>query len=201
MKYFVTAIDTDSGKTLVSAIFCRALKADYWKPVQAGSPTDSDQIKKWCKETKVYDETYLLNTPESPHAAAKKEEIIIELNKFSIPHYKENLIIEGAGGVMVPLNDDELMIDLIEKLDIEVILVCNLYLGSINHSLLSIEALQKRGIQIMGIVFNGDANSDSEEIILKFAKVPCLLRIKREHQISEEIIDQYAEQLLKKLDK
>ncbi|MDH5365706.1 MAG: dethiobiotin synthase [Cyclobacteriaceae bacterium] len=199
MKYFVTAIDTDSGKTLVSAILCRALKADYWKPVQAGSPTDSDQIKKWCAGTKIHAETYLLNTPESPHAAAKKEKIKIELDQFSIPEYKENLIIEGAGGLMVPLNDDELMIDLIEKLDIEVVLVCNLYLGSINHSLLSIEALQKRGVQIKGVVFNGDANNESEEIILKYAKAPCLLRIKKEHQINEEIIGQYAEQLLKKL--
>jgi dethiobiotin synthetase len=197
MKYFVTAIDTDSGKTLVSAILCEALKADYWKPVQAGSPRDSDVIKKLVtnKITSIHPETYLLKTPASPHAAAKIDGITIELSAFKIPATVNPLIIEGAGGCLVPLNDQEFIIDLIRMLKSNVILVADLYLGSINHTLLTIEALQKRNIPVSGIIFNGDSNPESERIILLRSQLPCLLRITKENSITGEVIAKYAKQI------
>src|SRR6186997_2375007 len=107
MRYFVTAIDIDSGKTLVSAILCEALQADYWKPVQAGLPRDSDTVRELVSNplTKVHPERYLLRTPASPHAAAKLDGIEIKLQDFKIPVTNNTLIIEGAGGCLVPLND------------------------------------------------------------------------------------------------
>jgi len=200
MNYFITAIGTDSGKTLVSAIFCNALKADYWKPIQAGLPGDSSLVKSLCiYDFKVHKEAYLLNTPESPHASAKKDGVAIRLEDIQIPTTKNNLIIEGAGGLMVPLNENDLMIDLINKLKVEVILVCDLYLGSINHSLLSIEALHSRKIPIKGIVFNGTSNKESEDIILAKAQVPCILRVSKEKLIDQEVVQKYASQLKKTL--
>lgn len=197
MRYFVTAIDTDSGKTLVSAILCEALKADYWKPVQAGLPRDSDVIKKLVanKITRIHPETYLLKTPASPHAAAKIDGITIELNAFKMPETLNPLIIEGAGGCLVPLNDQEFVIDLIRVLKSTVIVVADLYLGSINHTLLTIEALQKRNIPISGIIFNGDSNPESERIILLRSQLPCLLRINKENSITSEVIAKYAKQI------
>lgn len=199
MNYFITAIGTESGKTLVSAIFCRALCAEYWKPIQAGYPTDSETINELLPGVKIHKEACLLKAPESPHAAAKKEDKFISLEDILTPKHNGDLIIEGAGGLMVPLNEEELMIDLIEKLKVEVILVSNIYLGSINHSLLSIEALKNRNIKIAGVVFNGGSNVDSERVILKYAKAPCLLRIKEESKINEAIVNRYAKELLRNL--
>jgi dethiobiotin synthetase len=199
MKYFVTAIDTDSGKTLVSAILCEALKADYWKPVQAGSPRDSDVIKTLVtnKITQIHPETYLLKTPASPHAAAKIDGITIELSAFKIPETLNPLIIEGAGGCLVPLNDQEFVIDLIRTLKSNVIVVADLYLGSINHTLLTIEALRQRNIHISGIIFNGNSNPESERIILFHTQLPCLLRINKESSITSAVIEKYAKQITK----
>jgi dethiobiotin synthetase len=199
MKYFVTAIDTDSGKTLVSAILCEALKADYWKPVQAGLPRDADTVKNLVsnKETKIFPETYLLNTPASPHAAAKLDNTTILLERFIMPATTNSLIIEGAGGCLVPLNDDAFVIDLIKTLNIEVIIVADLYLGSINHTLLTVEALQKRNITVKGLIFNGEPNPESERIILLHTKIPCLLRIQKEKAITSAIVGKYAAQIKK----
>lgn len=199
MNYFITAIGTDSGKTIVSAIFCKALNASYWKPVQAGQPTDRDRIIELVPEVRTYKEAYLLSTPESPHAASIKEGVVVKLEDFQMPDHVGNLIIEGAGGLMVPINEDDLMIDLVQKLNTTIILVCNLYLGSINHSLLSIEALKSRKLKIAGIVFNGNSNEDSERIILKHAQAPCLLHIKNEKHINTTIIEGYAKELLKNM--
>jgi dethiobiotin synthetase len=197
MKYFVTAIDTDSGKTLVSAILCETLQADYWKPVQAGLPRDAETVRALISNTitKIHNETFLLNTPASPHAAAKKDGITIDLNAFKSPVTENPLIIEGAGGCLVPLNDHDLVIDLIQKLDVEVILVSDLYLGSINHSLLTLEALQGRRIKIKGIIFNGEPNPESERIILLRSQLQCLLRINRELTINREAVTKYADLL------
>lgn len=198
MKCFVSAIGTDSGKTLVSAILCEAFGADYWKPIQAGKPTDSYEVKKLLTNTRsqVYPERYLLKTPASPHAAAKLDRANINITDFDLPETTNDLIIEGAGGLMVPLNEDQLMIDLISYLKLDVILVSNLYLGSINHSLLSIEALKNRRIKLKGIIFNGPSNPDSESVILKYAKTSCLLHIDRESIINKEVICNYAQKLL-----
>jgi len=202
MRYFVTAIDTDSGKTLVSAILCEALKADYWKPVQAGLPRDSDIVKELVSndQSKIHAETYLLKTPSSPHAAARIDGVNINLIDFKIPETSNPLIVEGAGGCLVPLNDNDFVIDLISFLKMDVILVADLYLGSINHTLLTIEALQKRKIKIKGLIFNGDANPESERIILLHSKLRCLLRIKKESKIDPSEVLKYADMIKTNLD-
>jgi dethiobiotin synthetase len=194
MNLFVTAIDTDSGKTLVSAILCEALQADYWKPIQAGSPRDSETVRKLVSNrlTKIHDEKYLLKTPASPHAAANIDGITISLNELKLPETKNRLIIEGAGGCLVPLNDENFVIDLVPNLQAELILVADLYLGSINHTLLTVEALKHRAVPVRGIIFNGESNPESERIILHHAKLPCLLRIKKESVIDAAVVKKYA---------
>ena len=194
MNYFVTAIGTDSGKTLVSAILCEALEADYWKPIQAGLPKDSDVIKSLVSNSmiKIHNETYLLNTPASPHAAAKKEGIEINLNNLQSPSTIRQLIIEGAGGCLVPLNDHDYVIDIAKNTNTEVILVSNLYLGSINHTLLSAHLLDSKNIPVKGIIFNGMANKESERIILLHTNYHCLLRIQQEQEITPATVKKYA---------
>ncbi|MEO7988821.1 MAG: dethiobiotin synthase [Chryseolinea sp.] len=201
MNYFVTAIHTDSGKTLVSAILCEALHADYWKPVQAGFPTDSETVANLVSNasTKIHAEAYLLKKPASPHAAAKAESIEIRRENFILPRIGHDLIIEGAGGCLVPLAKDFFVVDLIDKFKAEVILVSNLYLGSINHTLLTVEALKNRKINIKGIIFNGEPNPESESIILSTTKLPLLLHILPETIITKEVVLRYAQQLKKNL--
>ncbi|MDN5199872.1 dethiobiotin synthase [Fulvivirgaceae bacterium BMA10] len=201
MNYFVTAIGTDSGKTVVSAILIEALKADYWKPVQAGYPTDSTVIKELLPNANItfHRERYLLNTPASPHAAAKIDHVEINLNDFKVPETKRNLVIEGAGGLMVPLNDKDMVHDLIPVCKAEVILVANLYLGSINHTLLSINLLKQKGYKVKGIIFNGEENIESERIILEQSGYLCLLRIRPEAQVDHNMIRTYADKIAGKL--
>lgn len=194
MNYFITAIGTDSGKTLASAIFCEALSADYWKPVQAGLPRDTDVVRKLIqnKKTVLHPEQYLLRTAASPHAAAKLDRIAISLAAFKLPETNNTLIIEGAGGCLVPLNDTDFVIDLIPQFKCEVFLISNHYLGSINHTLLTLEALKKRNLSLKGLIFNGDPNEESERIILRHAGLKCLLRIKKEPEIDRHIVAKYA---------
>lgn len=201
MKYFITAIGTDSGKSIVSAIFCEALEADYWKPVQAGLPRDTDGVRALVSNTRssFHPEQYLLNTAASPHAAARIDNINISLSSFKLPQTENALVIEGAGGCLVPLNDENFVIDLASLLNAPVVLVSNHYLGSINHTLLTLEALQARNIEIKGLVFNGDANEESERIILHHAKLECLLRVAREPLLDRSVIKKYAELLKSKL--
>ncbi len=196
-KYFVTGIDTDSGKTLASAILCEALKADYWKPVQAGLPRDADTVKALVPNntTRIHPERFLLNTPASPHASAEIDGVKIHLHDFAIPETTNPLIVEGAGGVLVPLNDNDCIADLISYLNLEVVVVADLYLGSINHTLLTIEALKNRNARIKGIIFNGTPNPASESIILRHAAVPCLLNIKKENKIDHTVVTRYGREL------
>jgi dethiobiotin synthetase len=197
MNYFITGIDTDSGKTMVSAIVCEARKADYWKPVQAGRPRDSDVVRSLVDPTlTIHPEAYLLNTPASPHAAAKIDGVEIKIHAMSLPKTAGDLVIEGAGGCLVPLNDHEFVIDLIHYFNATVIVVADLYLGSINHTLLTIEALQKRELPIAGIIFNGSSNPESERIILLHSKLRCLLKIKREDVVDKKVIRKYADELM-----
>ena len=194
MNYFVTAIGTDSGKTVVSSILCEALEADYWKPVQAGFPRDTESVMQLVtnKHTKFHPEQYLLSTPASPHAAARIDQVKIELASFALPSTQRTLIIEGAGGCLVPLNETDFVIDLAQIFPSEVILVSNLYLGSINHTLLTAEALRRRNIKVKGLIFNGDRNEESERIILSHTKLDCLLRIKNEPVINAQVVNSYA---------
>jgi len=199
MNYFITAIGTDSGKTLVSAILCKALQADYWKPVQAGFPRDADTVKSLVPECIIHPETYLLNTPASPHASAKIDGVEIDLEKFSLPKTNSALIVEGAGGCLVPLNDKDFVIDIPQRLNLPIILVSNLYLGSINHTLLTINLLKQRNLTVVGIIFNGKSNPESERIILKHSDYKTIWHIKEEPEITQTKISEYAEKLKSKL--
>ncbi|MGN6646526.1 MAG: dethiobiotin synthase [Cytophaga sp.] len=198
-KYFVTAISTDSGKTLVSAILVNALQADYWKPVQAGMiETDSNTIRKLLnsEHSIIHPEAYRLQYPASPHAAAKKENIVIDPASIQLPDTDGNdLVIEGAGGVLVPLNDTAVVADLITQFDAEVILVSNIYLGSINHTLLTAEELKRRGIKVKGIIFNGEPNEETERIILKHTGYKKLLHVYPEEKITDAVVKAYAVKL------
>jgi len=198
MNYFVTAIGTDSGKTFLSAILCEALQADYWKPVQAGMPRDADTVRNLLSNSvsKIHQEAYLLGTPASPHASAKKDGVTIQLKKFVVPQINRDLIIEGAGGCLVPLNDIDFVIDLAKRFKSQPVLVSNLYLGSINHTLLSADYLKKNKFDVKGIIFNGESNPESEEIILKHTGFDCLLRVNQE-EVTKETVKKYAD-ILKK---
>lgn len=197
-RYFVTAIDTDSGKTLVSAILCQALGASYWKPIQAGFPRDTERVQELVsrKDIQFYDEQYLLNTPASPHAAAAIDGVEIRLNSFQVPSHHNDLIIEGAGGCLVPINDHDFVIDLAATFGCDVIVVADLYLGSINHTLLTFSELKRRNLPVKGIIFNGEANPQSERIILKHTGVPCLLRVAREQEVDQNTVKKYSTEFL-----
>ena len=170
MKIFITGIGTDVGKTIASAIVVEALEADYWKPIQAGDidNSDSHKIQRYISNDKtvIHNNSYKLNTPASPHYAAEVDGTKIELAKIIEPKTSNNLVIEGAGGGLVPLNDADSIVDLIQK-EYKTIVVSRHYLGSINHTLLTIEALKSRKISVAGIIFSGDENKATEEIIIK----------------------------------
>jgi dethiobiotin synthetase len=194
--FFITAIHTDSGKTLASAILTYALKADYWKPVQCGEPTDTDQIKTWFgPEVICHPERYRLQTPASPHFAAEKEGVSIRLSDFKTPETDHNLIVEGAGGVLVPVSSKETIADLIEQLGLPVILVINHYLGALNHGLLTIRELKQRNILLAGIIFNGEDFQNAESILLQEAGCSCLLRIPKMETVGPEQIRELSTQL------
>ncbi len=181
-RYFITAIGTDSGKTLISALLCEALQADYWKPIQAGNPTDLSTVKSLVSnpKTQFFPSTYALQKPASPHDSAQAEGLQIELSKIQIPQTENALIIEGAGGLLVPLNEKDFVIDMVDNWqdsNVEIILVANLYLGSINHTLLSIKELERRNLKVKGIIFNGNSNPESEQIIAKHCPFPILFHL------------------------
>lgn len=196
MKLFVTGIGTDVGKTVASTILTQALEADYWKPVQAGDldNSDSHKVKSQISNPKsqIFENSYKLNTPASPHLAAAIDGITIDLKKIIAPKTKNNLVIEGAGGVLVPLNNEDCIIDLIQK-DYKVIIVSRHYLGSINHTLLTFEALKSRKIEVSGIIFSGDENKATEEIILSKTKAKFIGRINNEPYFDQNVIQYYAD--------
>jgi len=175
---FVTGIGTGIGKTLVSAALVEKLKADYWKPVQSGDleTSDTKTVKNLISNniSVFHPETYGLTQPFSPHKSAAIDKITIDENKFLLPKTDNTLIVEGAGGLMVPLNDRFLIIDLIKHLQTPVILVTQNYLGSINHTLLSVDALKQRGMLIKGIIFNGIKDIYSKEYILDYTGLKLL---------------------------
>jgi dethiobiotin synthetase len=202
MKLFVTGIGTDVGKTVASAIITQALEADYWKPIQAGDldNSDSHKIQHYIsnKVTVIHENSYKLNTPASPHLAAAIDGITIDLKKIIEPKTKNHLVIEGAGGILVPLNNEDCIIDLIQK-DYKVIIVSRHYLGSINHTLLTFEALKSRKIEVAGILFSGDENKASEEIILSKTKAKFIGRIDNEPYFDQNVIQYYADKFRENL--
>lgn len=196
MKIFITGIGTDVGKTIASAIITEALQADYWKPIQAGDleNSDSHKVQRYVSnaKTKFFPNAFALLTPASPHLAAELDGIVIDLRTIKEPKTKNNLVIEGAGGVFVPLNETDCVIDLIQP-DYKVVVVSRHYLGSINHTLLTVDALKNRKLTIAGIVFNGDTNAASEAIILKKTGLKMIGRIENEPYFDQNVIRYYAD--------
>ena len=196
MKLFVTGIGTDVGKTIASAIITESLEADYWKPVQAGDldNSDSHKIKRYLTNNKtvIHPNSYTLNTPASPHLAAQIDGITINLKKIKEPATKNHLVVEGAGGLLVPLNDTDSIVDLIQP-DYKVIIVSCHYLGSINHTLLTLEVLKNRGIEVAGIIFNGTEVTSTEEVVLKRTGIKMIGRIEEEPYFDKNVVLQYAD--------
>lgn len=202
MKLFITGIGTDVGKTIASAIIIEALEADYWKPIQAGDldNSDSHKIQRYISNdtTIIHENSYKLNTPASPHLASQIDGIAIDIKNITEPKTKNHLVIEGAGGILVPLNNSDCIIDLIQK-DYKVIVVSRHYLGSINHTLLTFEALKSRNIKVAGIIFSGDENQSTEEIILEKTKAKLIGRIENEPYFDQNVISYYAEKFKENL--
>ncbi|MEJ6979281.1 dethiobiotin synthase [Pedobacter sp. P351] len=189
---FISGIGTDIGKTVVSAILVERLKADYWKPIQSGDLDNSDtkKVRALVSNTisMFHQESYQLSQPFSPHKSAAIDGIEIDLKLISQPQTSKKLVIEGAGGLMVPLNKSQYIADLISHLDAEVILVVKHYLGSINHTLLSLELLKNRNIPLKGIIFNGETDSYSEQAILDHSKLSILGRVPMVNELNPEKI-------------
>ncbi|MFT4680633.1 MAG: dethiobiotin synthetase [Granulosicoccus sp.] len=197
-NFFISGNGTDVGKTVVSACLVHALKADYWKPIQAGDLEfgDAERVKSLaasnCRE--FHSTTYGLTKPMSPHAAAEIDGVEIQLDQIQIPETDNDLIIEGAGGLLVPLNEQQTIISLVGHLNVPLILVCGTYLGSINHSLLSISEAERNGIEIAGLVFFGEQNEESERIILKMSGAKKLGGVYPQGKITSENIHLHSQQ-------
>lgn len=177
---FITGIGTDVGKTIVSAVLTSQLRSDYWKPVQAGDLdfTDGDKVRaltgpQAAAYSTIHPERFRFKLPASPHKAARAEGIKIGLQDFKLPETRNRLLIEGAGGLFVPLSDQLLMIDLIGHFKADVVLVTRNYLGCINHTLLSIHALESKNIALKHLVFNGSFDEDTFRVILNYLPEGC----------------------------
>ena len=203
MKHiFITGISTEVGKTLASAVVTEALNADYWKPIQSGDLhyTDSDKVRELISNahTKIHPSAYALRTPMSPHASAALEGVQINLSQIRRPKSTNHLIVEGAGGLMVPLNDRDTIQDLILKSD-KVVVVSRHYLGSINHTLLTLQALKAGGFEVF-VLFSGNPKPTSEEIIALKSGVPILGRIPELTRVDKVAVLEQAQLLLPELE-
>jgi dethiobiotin synthetase len=198
-KYFITGIGTNVGKTIVSAILTEALKADYWKPVQSGvaDGTDKGLVSSLITNTTsvCHNESYSFQEPASPHLAASLENQKIKLEQMHLPETQNDLIIEGAGGILVPLNDSNYVIDLAQEFEADVILVCRNYLGCINHSLLSIDYLVKNNFPVKGLVLVGNFDKAVKLAITNYSELPVLAEIPEMSEISKETILNQAQKI------
>ncbi len=194
-KYFITGISTEVGKTIVSAIFVEALQADYWKPIQSGDLqySDTDKVKKLISDNKseFHPNSYALETPMSPHASAEIDGVEICLKEILEPETNNHLVVEGAGGLLVPLNNQDTILDLIQP-EYKVVVVSRHYLGSINHTLLTVNLLKEKGFDI-AIVFSGDQHPTTESIISKMTEVPVLGSIDDEPYFDKNVVREYAQ--------
>jgi dethiobiotin synthetase len=186
---FVSAIDTDIGKTIASSVLVHYYNANYWKPIQCGTKpqTDTQTIKNLSKNIDItcFKEEYCFEEPCSPHKAAHLEGSKIELKNINLPKSNKAIIVEGAGGIMVPLNEHDFMIDLIKRLKLDVVIVTKNYLGSLNHTFSTIKILRNYNIKIKGLIFNETSDKDLENFISSRYKVPIIARIKKMSQINE----------------
>lgn len=194
-QFFVTGISTDVGKTIASAIIAEALEADYWKPVQTGSLeyTDTDRVKELIsnEKTKFHKSSFELKSPMSPHAAAKIDGVYVDRLEIHEPETENYLVIEGSGGLLVPLNDTDTILDIIMP-TYQVVVVSRNYLGSINHTLLTLNWLLIKGYDV-SLIFNGEKNEETEDIILRKTGVPLIGHIDEEEEFNKVVIKKYAE--------
>ncbi|MEC7005108.1 MAG: dethiobiotin synthase [Bacteroidota bacterium] len=203
MRIFVTSIDTNVGKTVCSSILCAGLGYDYWKPVQCGDLdfSDSMKVKSYSPLTKVHAESFQLNAPMSPHEAAKLESMDISINDFKLPK-SEEIIIEGAGGVMVPLNyKGNMIVELASMFKAKVIIVFKNYLGSINHTLLTIDKVKSVGLDILGLLVVGDEVTSSERIIEDATQMNIIARIPIVDRVNQKWVKEQGLKVKNKLDK
>lgn len=202
-RFFITGIGTNVGKTFCSAILTEALQADYWKPVQTGviESADVNEVSRLItnQRTQFQREAYSFTAPVSPHLAAAIEDEVIELSKIELPNTTNHLIIEGAGGILVPLNKTHYVIDIAKKFDAEVILVVRNYLGCINHSLLSIDYLLKNNFNLKGLILNGNYDPMVEEAIINYANTPVLARFYEMSKVNEQVVSDLARTINKEL--
>ena len=193
--FFVTGIGTDVGKTIASAILTEAIEADYWKPVQAGDLDNSDthKVRRYVSNQKTvfHPNSYALNTPMSPHGAAKIDGLDIKLDQISRPKTKNHLVIEGAGGLLVPLNNEDTVMGLIQPKD-HVIVVSRHYLGSINHTLMTLKLLKNHGFNV-SLLYSGDKHDSTESIIETMTEIPVIGRIENEPYFDQNVIKEYAQ--------
>lgn len=194
-QIFVTGISTEVGKTIASAIITEALEADYWKPVQAGNldHTDTDRVKELVSnsKTRFHKSSYELKSPMSPHAAAEIDGVTIDRLEIHEPQTDNYLVIEGSGGLLVPLNETDTVLDIIMP-TYQVIVVSRHYLGSINHTLLTVNWLMNKGYDV-SLIFSGNPNAHTENIILHKTGVSLIGRIEEETTFDKTVIKKYAD--------
>ncbi len=178
---FVTGTDTGIGKTWVSAWLVRSWQADYWKPVQSGTldGCDAEVIRRVAPEAEIHPSAHSLPEPLSPHEAARLAGVTIRLGDFQPPPTVRPLVVEGAGGVLVPLNATDLMIDLMGRLGLPVVVVARSGLGTINHTLLTLEALRRRGLEPAGVILNGPSNPANRQAIEHFGRIAVVGELPR----------------------
>lgn len=196
-KIFVTGTDTGVGKTLICAILMILFDSScYWKPIQTGSEEGTDRA--WIKnstglpEERFFPEVYNFKKPLSPHAASVLENTVIDLSSITVPETKKRLIVEGAGGVMVPLNDREFMLDLMKHLGFPVLIVCRSTLGTINHTLLTITALRSKELDVIGVIMNGPLNESNRKAIEYYGRVPVIGQVEPLSVVTPETLRKAA---------
>ena len=193
LKFIICGTDTDVGKTLISSFFVRGLQSFYWKPIQSGieAETDSQSIFRLSgvKKEKILKEAYIFNKPVSPHWAAEIDGKKIAMNLLDLPPIDGSLVIETAGGIMVPITRNYLQIEQIKKWDLPVIIVCRSSLGTLNHTLLTIEALKKRNIKILGLIINGEKHLDNPKTLQEFSNLPIIAEFPRLSNLDKNNLD------------
>tara|TARA_B100000212_G_scaffold324900_1_gene286111 strand:- start:864 stop:1523 length:660 start_codon:yes stop_codon:yes gene_type:complete len=198
-QFIICGTDTDVGKTLISSFIVRGLGCYYWKPIQSGMTpeTDSEFVRRVSEvnKEKILKEAYLFSNPVSPHWAAEIDQIEVNKSLLNLPNIDHNLLLETAGGVMVPITRNFLQIDQIKSWGLPVILVCRSSLGTLNHTLLSIEALKKRKIKILGLIINGEKHADNPKTLKTFSNLPILAEFPFIENLNGDILDRLWQKL------
>ena len=199
LQFIICGTDTDIGKTLISSFFVRGLQSFYWKPIQSGigTETDSQSILRLSgiKKEKILKEAYIFNKPVSPHWAAEIDGKKIDINLLKLPSIDGSLVIETAGGLMVPITRNILQIDQIKEWNLPVIIVCRSSLGTLNHTLLTIEALKNRNIKILGLIVNGEKHLDNPKTLREFSKLPIIAEFPKISNIDKNNLDKLWREL------